>query len=99
MSHIGHTWVKNAVRIWLPTIIKVLSAWYSTRDKKIPVPERYYTEDNCPSGATSVYGWPLVHRGPYSEMSLMSLALNATYVLHAIAIPYQLTIVIMVVHA
>ena len=99
MSHIGHTCVNNAVRIWLPTIIKVLSAWYSTRDKKPPVPERYYTEDNCPSGATSVYGWPLVHRGPYSEMSLKSLALNATYVLHAITVPYQLTIVIMVVHA
>ena len=33
----------------------------------------------------SVYGWPLVHRGPYSEMSLMSLALNATYVLHALS--------------
>ena len=80
--------------------LKVLSAWYSTRDKKHPVPERYYTEDNCPSGATSVYGWPLVHRGPYSEMSLKSLALNATYVLHAITVPpYQLTIVIMVVHA
>ena len=57
MSHIGHTCVNNAVRIWLPTIIKVLSAWYSTRDKKHPVPERYYTEDNCPSSAAHLRVW------------------------------------------
>ena len=65
--------------------IKVLCTWYFTHVEKHPVPERYYTEDNCPSSAQHpLYGRPLVHLVPYSEMSLVSLALNATYVLHAI---------------
>ena len=51
--------------------IKTLWAWYSTQIAlKNPVPEMYYREDNCPSSAQQpLYGRPLVHLIPYSELS------------------------------